>query len=151
MRKCKKFKFVLYVNWLVARELMWIHKYLYFNLAKLFTSECKILKPMTVTMKLCADFTYWYWCICKCSVKLLFFVRSDQGGSRNLFSDNMQILIHLMLLLFLMINSKLVHTKVKTTKPTRYKEGWEILGIEWILHEKSFFLPCRQWCEVSIF
>ena len=49
---------------------------------------------------------------------LLFIVRSDQGGSLNVFSD-MQILIHLlMLLLFLMINNFLVHTKVQNINTT---------------------------------
>ena len=76
---------------------------------------------MTVTMKTMCEFLLigtdvWL----NVQFKLFIVIRSDQGGSRNLFSDmQMQILIHLlMLLLFLMIRSNLVHTKVQTTNPT---------------------------------
>ena len=52
-------------------------------------------------------------------VSLVKVVRSDQGGSRNLFSVKMQMQIHLfMLLLSLMIVNISVHTKVQTTKVT---------------------------------
>ena len=53
-------------------------------------------------------------------------IRSDQGGSQNLFSD-MQILIHLLMLrLFLMISSNLVHTKVQTTKLTTFYDSLDL-------------------------
>ena len=49
---------------------------------------------------------------------ILSIIRSDQGGSRNLFSMKIQIKLDLMLLLSLMIVTSSVHTKVQTTKLT---------------------------------
>ena len=48
-------------------------------------------------------------------------VRSDQGGSRNLFS--MIKINYLMLLLFMTIRDNSVHTKVKNIKSTIIKTG----------------------------
>ena len=64
---------------------------------------------------------------------ILSIIRSDQGGSRNLFSMKIQIKLDLMLLLSLMIVTTSVHTKVQTTK----------LTISFVIDRLAHMLPVK--------
>ena len=55
-------------------------------------------------------------------VSLVKVVRSDQGGSRNLFSAKTQILLFVLLLSLMIVNIS-AYTKVQTTKVTKKKLG----------------------------
>ena len=72
---------------------------------------------------MCYVISYWY------LISFVKVVKSDQGGSRNMFSVKMQMQIHpFMLLLSLMIVNISMHTKVQTTKVTN--PDW-IRSLKW--------------------